>query len=191
MTTRHTRAFRVTCAGLLAGVEGPVAVLVAETKIAGPGRVKPKARYVYLPYAERMAIQQMAWDTCPGRDVAAPHRLQPHRGPVMLRGYAIDAETGTSPDEISAFDPTRSGERGWTNAEGAWVNVDALAEVFLWVLQDYQGKHGDKASYNQRALLACRMMATAAGGYAVGGYAVTADGRVLHNDHSAPDPEKT
>lgn len=138
---------KIKCVAVLSKALTPFAVIVARFKFH---------TYVFLDYEDRVDLQQL-WRS-QGEDAPYVSHVQRADFPQLVRGHAIDVETGVA-TELR----TRRGD--WMNAEGLWVRSD-VAERAVAALVRYRLDNDATDSIgapNWRCLTAIRALALAHG----------------------------
>jgi hypothetical protein len=152
--TSKTR-FKIKVLALLNTVAGPSPVVTATIK-----RARGEATFVFVDDRELAYLEALVVHECDATMLSVPWMEQDVSFRAVLRGHAIDAETGASPDDVDPFE--RATPR-WPASEPAWLQVEAFARYFLGYLVDWRAKHGGQRAPTGFTFNAIRRLAIAAG----------------------------
>jgi hypothetical protein len=123
-------------------------------------RAKTVATFVFLEDRELAHLNELVVHENGEQMIAVP--WMEHHVPfrAILRGHAIDVETGCAPDGVDPFD--RAMDR-WPSCEAAWIHVEGWARYFLDHLLRWRETHDGRRAPTGFTLSAIRRLAIAAG----------------------------
>ena len=151
----HKTRFKTRVVAVLNTAAGPSPVVTATIK-----RAKGEATFVFVDDRELTYLETLVEHDNGQEMMSVPwmERRVPFR--AILRGHAIDVETGASPDDVDPFE--RASDR-WPLGAPAWLQVEAWARYFLGHLLDWRAKHDGQRAPTGFTFNAIRRLAIAAG----------------------------